>query len=98
MTRRGSLNMTCTAAEITDEKLDVEGPLYFKRLALKDLIFNCIWFQKKANTLLRLTLVLLSPDMSYLSNNVDPDQMASDSEAICSGSALFVIQFVNLMQ
>lgn len=40
MTGTGSLNMTCTAAEITDEKLDVEGPLYFKRLVLgkKDLV------------------------------------------------------------
>ena len=29
-------------------------------------------------------------------NSVDPDQMASEEEAIWSGFILFVIQFVNL--
>ena len=35
--------------------------------------------------------------MPVLANSVDPDQLAS-SEANLSGSALFVIQYVNLYQ
>ena len=46
---------------------------------------------------LPLTLVLLNPDMPCLPNSVDPDQLASE-EANWSGSALFVIQYVNLYQ
>ena len=38
-----------------------------------------------------LTLVLLNPDIPYLSNSVDPDQLASE-EANWSGSVLFVIK------
>ena len=41
-----------------------------------------------------LTLILLFTTPTF-ANSVDPDQMAS-SEAIWSGSTLFVIQFVNL--
>ena len=44
-----------------------------------------------------LSLVLLNPDMSCLSNRVDPDQLAS-SEANWSGSALFAIKCMNLYQ
>ena len=40
-----------------------------------------------------LTLVLLNPDIPAFANCVDPDQLASEN---CSGSALFVIQYVNL--
>ena len=42
-----------------------------------------------------LTLVLLNPDMSCFPNSVDSDQLVSE-EANCSGSALFVIKYVNL--
>ena len=44
-----------------------------------------------------LTPVLLNPDISCFANSVDPDQLASE-EANWSGSALFVIKFVNLYQ
>ena len=46
---------------------------------------------------LKLTLLLLSMTCPVLANRVDPDQLAS-SEANWSGSALFVIQYVNLYQ
>ena len=42
-----------------------------------------------------LTLILLFMTTPTFTNNVDPDQMASE-ETIWSGSTLFVIQFVNL--
>ena len=42
-----------------------------------------------------LTLVLLNPDMSFIANSVDPDQLASE-KANWSGSALFAIKYVNL--
>ena len=51
-----------------------------------------------------LTLVLLNHDMLYLyiTNSVDPDQLASSQlaseEANWSGSALFVIKYVDLYQ
>ena len=59
------------------------------------------WFIKqyvflKGKLLENLTLVLLNLDMSC-SNSVDPDQLASE-EANWSGSALFVIKYVNLYQ
>ena len=44
-----------------------------------------------------LTLALLNPDMSFLANSIDPDQLAS-KEAKWSGSALFAIKYVNLYQ
>ena len=44
-----------------------------------------------------LTLLLLSTTCPVLANSVDPDQLAS-LEANWSGSALFVIQYVNLYQ
>ena len=37
-----------------------------------------------------LTLVLLSPDIPFFANSLDPDQLASE--------ALFVSQYVNLCQ
>ena len=42
-----------------------------------------------------LTLVLLSLDIPYFVNSVDPDQLASE-EANWSGSALFAIKYANL--
>ena len=44
-----------------------------------------------------LTLVLLNLDSPAFANSVDPDLLASE-EANWSGSALFVIQHVNLYQ
>ena len=42
-----------------------------------------------------LTLLLLNTTHSVLANSVDPDQLASE-EANWSGSALFVIKYVNI--
>ena len=44
-----------------------------------------------------LTLLLLSTTCPVLANSVDPDQLASE-EANWSGSALFVIKYVNFCQ
>ena len=44
-----------------------------------------------------LTHLLLNTRSPILANSVDPDQLASE-EANWSGSALFVIQYVNLYQ
>ena len=44
-----------------------------------------------------LTLLLLSTTWPVLANSVDPDQLAS-KEANWSGSALFVIKYVNFYQ
>ena len=41
-------------------------------------------------------LILLNTTTPTFANSVDPDQMASE-EAIWSGSALFVMQFMNWM-
>ena len=41
-----------------------------------------------------LTLLLLNTSCPVLANSVDPDQLASE-EANWSGSALFVIKYVN---
>ena len=46
---------------------------------------------------LNLTLLLLSMTCPVLANSVDPDQLASE-EANWSGSALFVIKYVNFYQ
>ena len=43
-----------------------------------------------------LTLLLLNTTCPVLANSVDPDQLAS--EANWSGSALFVIKYVNFYQ
>ena len=48
-------------------------------------------------TPLLLTLLLLHTACHVLANSVDPAQLASE-EAIWSGSALFVIKYVNLYQ
>ena len=45
----------------------------------------------------RLTLLLLNTTRFVLANSVDPDQLASE-EANWSGSALFVIKYVNFYQ
>ena len=42
-----------------------------------------------------LTLVLLNPDIPAFANSVDTDQLPSEN---WTGSALFVIQYVNLYQ
>ena len=57
------------------------------RVFLTQIIFNII----------TLTLLLLSTTCPVLANSVDPDQLASE-EANWSGSALFVIKFVNFYQ
>ena len=44
-----------------------------------------------------LTLLLLNTTCPVLANSADPDQLAS-SEANWSGSALFVIKYVNFYQ
>ena len=44
-----------------------------------------------------VTLLLLSTTCPVLANSVDPDQLAS-SEDNWSGSALFVIKYVNFYQ
>ena len=44
-----------------------------------------------------LTLLLLNTTCLVLANSVDPDQLASE-EANWSGSALFVIKYVNFYQ
>ena len=44
-----------------------------------------------------LTLLLLNTTCLVLTNSVDPDQLASE-EANWSGSALFVIKYVNFYQ
>ena len=46
---------------------------------------------------LPITFVQLNPICPAFANSVDPDQLASE-EANWSGSALFVIQYVNLYQ
>ena len=46
---------------------------------------------------INLTLLLLNTTCPVLANSVDPDQLAS-SEANWSGSALFVIKYVNFYQ
>ena len=51
---------------------------------------RCFWKQDE----LFLTLLLLNTTCIVLANSVDPDQLAS-SEANWSGSALFVIKYVN---
>ena len=49
------------------------------------------------NASIPLTLLLLNMTCPVLANSVDPDQLAS-SEANWSGSALFVIKYVNFYQ
>ena len=43
----------------------------------------------------KITLLLLNTTCLVLANIVDPDQLASSSEANWSGSALFVIKYMN---
>ena len=54
-------------------------------------LFNYMWLH------LKLTLTLLKTTCPVLANSVDPDQLASE-EANWSGSALFVIKYVNFYQ
>ena len=46
---------------------------------------------------LNLTLLLLNTTCPVLANSEDPDQLGSE-EAIWSGSALFIIKYVNFYQ
>ena len=46
---------------------------------------------------IKLALLLLTTTCPVLANSVDPDQLASE-EANWSGSALFVIKYVNFSQ
>ena len=68
--------------------------LYWQHLSLafsrtdKNTTFFLVWC---------LTLVLLNPVYPAFANSVDPDQLASE-EANWSGSALFVIKYMNLYQ
>ena len=56
-------------------------------------------FNWKPDTLILLTLLLLNMTCPVLENSVDPDQLASaEAEANWSGSALFVIKYVNFYQ
>ena len=50
------------------------------------------------STVLELTLLMLNMTCPVLANSVDPDQLASEEEANWSGSALFVIKYVNFYQ
>ena len=45
-----------------------------------------------------LSLLLLNTSCPVLANSVDPDQLASEEETNWSGSALFVIKYVNFYQ
>ena len=56
---------------------------------------SCIAEKKAIHT--TLTLLLLNTTYSVLANSVDPDQLASE-EANWSGSALFVIKYLNFYQ
>ena len=53
--------------------------------------------KENINTAKMLTLLLLNTTCPILANSVDPDQLASE-EANWSGSALFVIKYVNVYQ
>ena len=57
--------------------------------------FSCIY--KSTDQFECLTLLLLNMTCPILTNSVDPDQLASE-EANWSGSALFVIKYVNFYQ
>ena len=63
---------------------------------------GCLWKPRthrrtKLRDLVLLTLVLLNTTCHVLANSVDPDQLASE-EVNWSGSALFVIKYVNFYQ
>ena len=78
--------------EITDKK---QNWCLLKAMDARPIIPN---FQQKCTHYLQfLTLLLLSTTCPVLANSVDPDQLAS-SEANWSGSALFVIKYVNFYQ
>ena len=74
---------------------------------LGNILFQGYKFQHKHNSLnfisinaedaSQLTLLLLNTTCPVLANRVDPDQLASE-EANWSGSALFVIKYVNFYQ
>ena len=53
--------------------------------------------KKHVDRNLLLTLLLLNTTCPVLANSVDPDQLASE-EANWSGSALFVIKYLNFYQ
>ena len=53
--------------------------------------------EKKQQQFIVLTLLLLNMRCPVLANSVEPDQLAS-KEANWSGTALFVIKYVNFYQ
>ena len=69
--------------------------LYNSAVSTRPLLFT----YRTINLLMlnKLTLLLLNMTCPVLANSVDPDQLAS-SEAIQSGSVLFVIKYVNFYQ
>ena len=59
---------------------------------------TCLYKEEDKSTLaVILTLLVLNTTCPVLANSVDPDQLASE-EANWSGSALFVIKYVNFYQ
>ena len=54
-------------------------------------------FQSAAHVTVCFNPSLAEHDIPILANSVDPDQLASE-EANCSGSALFLIKYVNFYQ
>ena len=61
--------------------------------------FRCIYYDECIALYFRMYKTLLLPNMTcpVLANSGDPDQLASE-EANWSGSALFVIKYVNFYQ
>ena len=57
---------------------------------IQSIIIQVFWY-------LTLTLLLLNTTIPVIANSVDPDQLAS-LEVNWSGSALFVIKYVNFYQ
>ena len=70
-----------------------------KSIWTPQLIIFVIKFEQAKFTISRciLPLLLLNTTCPVLANSVDPDQLASE-EANWSGSALFVIKYVNFYQ
>ena len=71
--------------------------LCFRYISESSFLLGALHSRSKFANCLDLTLLLLSTTCPVLANCVDPDQLASE-EANWSGSALFVIQYVNLYQ
>ena len=68
---------------------------WLKKVPYLDLV--CMLFIHPQPAKCKLTLLMLNMTCPVLANSVDPDQLASE-EANWSGSALFVIKYVNFYQ